>query len=158
MARASTHHESWSYSCCFTVSKPSRCPLVSCSSEQKILWTKVEQTGGHACQMDNIFADYALALSHTFILGFSHSLKAPIYWAPVARTVNYLCKPLMCVCPSSACMHVCVCVFHLHIRSGCFLWDKAVSSTISLVGQDNNDISVNPLLPSRLPASHPDWQ
>lgn len=89
-------------------------------------------------------------LSHTYF-GFFRSLfslqKAAIYRAPVARTVNYLCKRLMCLCLPGQYFSACVC-FHLHIWSGCFLWDNAVSSTISPVRQDNNDISVNPLLPS----------
>lgn len=62
----------------------------------------------------------------------------------------------VCLCVSlvylavHACLCVCVCVcnFHLHIRSFCFLWDKPVSSTIGPVRQNNNDISVNPLLPA----------
>lgn len=52
--------------------------------------TDVDQTGGHACKMDNnIFGDYAVALSYSFIFGSSLSLfclqKAAIYWAPVAN-------------------------------------------------------------------------
>lgn len=66
---------------------------------------------------NNIFGDDALAVSHTFIFGFSHSLfslpKAAIYWAPVARKVNYLWQLLMCVCVSvwSVFRCMCVCVF-----------------------------------------------
>ncbi len=148
---------------CTAISKPAHCLLVSFShfSEQTWLWTKVEQTGGHAYKMDNtIFGGYALALSQTFIFGLSRSLfslqKSAIYWAPVARTVNYLWQLLMCVCVSVWSIFQCICVcFHLHITSR---WDQAVSSTISPVRQDNNDISVNPLLPSLLPGLHPNWQ
>lgn len=99
---------------------------------------------GPVCQMDHLWRLCARCLK---LILFSFALFFFFFFSPIMQpftwTVNYLCRRLMCWCLPGPWFGACLCVC-----LACFLWDNAVSSTIGLVQQDNNDISVNPLFPS----------
>lgn len=87
-----------------------------------------EKAGGHAGKMDkNVFGDYAVALSPSFILGSSLSLS-----------------PKSCHLLGSSCK---LWIIYGSCWSGCFCWDKAMSSTIRTT-------MTSVLTLSLLPSSH----